>query len=216
MALIIGVSGGLRRDELYSVAISDLEFKADLILITIPEGKTNKRRQFLIMNNKWVAVVKKYLEIRLKVSKNKNRLFLKYHQGRCVNCPIGINTIGKIPSKIAEYLNLDNPEEYTGHCFRKSSVNLLKKQRHLPKQLEDGENTSETPLKRKLEAQAQTEEKSTSDKKSKSDESQPTSTQIIIESNNAEETEKLLAGLFSRVENCKIIVNIYNNCNVNK
>jgi hypothetical protein len=38
---------------------------------------------------------------------------------------VGINNIGSIPSKIATFLNLPNPSQYTGHCFRRSSATLL-------------------------------------------------------------------------------------------
>uniref|UniRef100_A0A1Y1L726 Tyr recombinase domain-containing protein n=1 Tax=Photinus pyralis TaxID=7054 RepID=A0A1Y1L726_PHOPY len=42
-----------------------------------------------------------------------------------VSVPVGLNTIGKVPSQIAKYLNLQDPQEYTGHCFRRSSATLL-------------------------------------------------------------------------------------------
>ena len=53
------------------------------------------------------------------------RLFVYYRDGKCSVQPVGINTFGKIPCKIAEYLRLSNPKEYTGHSFRKSSATLL-------------------------------------------------------------------------------------------
>ncbi|KAJ8910165.1 hypothetical protein NQ315_005768 [Exocentrus adspersus] len=34
-------------------------------------------------------------------------------------------TLGKIPQKVAEYLNLPNSTLYTGHCFRRTSASLL-------------------------------------------------------------------------------------------
>lgn len=39
--------------------------------------------------------------------------------------PAGKNCIAKIPFKIAEFLQLENPELYTGHCFRRSSATAL-------------------------------------------------------------------------------------------
>lgn len=39
--------------------------------------------------------------------------------------PIGINTIAKIPQKIAEYLKLPDSKPYTGHCLRRTSATLL-------------------------------------------------------------------------------------------
>merc|ERR1711976_438285 len=34
-----------------------------------------------------------------------------------VNCPMGINTMYDVGKDIAEYLQLDNPDRYTGHAF---------------------------------------------------------------------------------------------------
>ena len=39
--------------------------------------------------------------------------------------PMGIKTFGLVPSKIAAYLQLENPKTYSGHCFRRSSATLL-------------------------------------------------------------------------------------------
>lgn len=38
---------------------------------------------------------------------------------------MGINTLSKIPSRIAMFLNLEDPALYTGHCLRRSSATLL-------------------------------------------------------------------------------------------
>ncbi|KAJ8914393.1 hypothetical protein NQ315_017483 [Exocentrus adspersus] len=52
--------------------------------------------------------------------------------GRCLNIrnnPVLFKplekTLGKIPQKVAEYLNLPNSTLYTGHCFRRTSASLL-------------------------------------------------------------------------------------------
>uniref|UniRef100_A0A1Y1M1G2 Tyr recombinase domain-containing protein n=1 Tax=Photinus pyralis TaxID=7054 RepID=A0A1Y1M1G2_PHOPY len=52
-------------------------------------------------------------------------LLYRCRSGRCITTPIGINTMGKTPRKIAEFLQLANPAQYTGHCFRRSSVSHL-------------------------------------------------------------------------------------------
>jgi hypothetical protein len=62
--------------------------REDIILIT--DTKTNICRSFAITNPNWVETVKKYMEVRLKLS-------------------IGINTIKTISNKIAKYWNLDCP-----------------------------------------------------------------------------------------------------------
>jgi hypothetical protein len=48
--------------------------------------------------------------------------YITYRSGYCINSPIGINTMGKVPKTIAAFLELPNPELYTGHCFRRSSA----------------------------------------------------------------------------------------------
>ena len=39
--------------------------------------------------------------------------------------PMGINSIAAIPKFIASFLQLKNPERFTGHCFRRSSATVL-------------------------------------------------------------------------------------------
>lgn len=94
-------------------------------MVSVSETKTNVKREFVIIKNEWISIIKKFLGIRLLVKNNQEKLFLTYHNGKCINSPVGINTIGKIPSHIAIYLNLPNPQEYSGHCFRRSSATLL-------------------------------------------------------------------------------------------
>lgn len=38
---------------------------------------------------------------------------------------MGKNSISAVPSKIALFLKLENPEKYTGHSFRRTSATLL-------------------------------------------------------------------------------------------
>lgn len=51
--------------------------------------------------------------------------FLRYANQKCTQQCIGINYIGGIPKKIAEFLKLPNAKEYTGHCFRRTSATIL-------------------------------------------------------------------------------------------
>ena len=54
-----------------------------------------------------------------------DRLFLSYRNGKCTVQPIGIHTVAKMPRMIAEFLNIKDPELYTGHCFRRTAASLL-------------------------------------------------------------------------------------------
>jgi hypothetical protein len=53
------------------------------------------------------------------------RFFLGFRNGKCTRQAVGINTIGGVPKKIADFLNLPNSSNYTGHCFRRTSATLL-------------------------------------------------------------------------------------------
>ncbi|KAJ3666187.1 hypothetical protein Zmor_001640 [Zophobas morio] len=53
------------------------------------------------------------------------RFFVAYRNKKCTLQPVGKNTFGKIPSKVAEWLGLDNTKAYTGHCGRRTSATLM-------------------------------------------------------------------------------------------
>ena len=54
------------------------------------------------------------------------RFFRKINKFRIgTNEVIGKNTIAQYPSVVAKYLNLENPESYTGHCIRRSASTIL-------------------------------------------------------------------------------------------
>mgnify|MGYP005987225749 CR=1 FL=1 len=110
------------RGELCNMKPSDLEFKAETVVVTLSKTQTNTPRTFVVSNTQWVDVLKKYNTAR---KTNHPRFFLTYRNGNCIKSPVGVNTIGKIPSKIARYLQLPNPERYTGHCFRRSSATVM-------------------------------------------------------------------------------------------
>lgn len=119
----MGISEACRREELCKMSIDDIEFKEDVVVVTIPATKNNVPRRFAITEVGWIALLLKYRGLR---ANNANkRFFLTYRNGQCINLPMGINIFGKIPSKIAEYLGLDSPSDFTGHCFRRSSATLL-------------------------------------------------------------------------------------------
>lgn len=42
-----------------------------------------------------------------------------------INSPIGINALGKMPSRIASLLKLPNPSSYTGHSFRRTAASCM-------------------------------------------------------------------------------------------
>lgn len=120
----MGFNGACRREELTNMSIDDIEYNLDSIMVSVPKTKNNVPRMFAITEGKWIELIKKYAKLRPENTTNK-RFFLTYRSGKCVNCPMGINTIGKVPREIAKFLKLINPELFTGHCFRRSSATHL-------------------------------------------------------------------------------------------
>ncbi|XP_034939162.1 uncharacterized protein [Chelonus insularis] len=122
VALIFGVSGACKRDELCYLTVDNIEDKDSVLLVRIPSRRNNRRRSFFV-EKKCYEIVKKYMSLRPKDVKTP-RFFLKYSNGRCYQQVIGVNTFSTMPKKIAKFLKLPNPEAFTGHCFKHSRVVL--------------------------------------------------------------------------------------------
>lgn len=128
IALIFGICGACRREELYKLTIDDVEDVGSAFIVNIRQTKTYISRSFVIsgeLNNvDLLEICRKYHGIRLGIT-SCNKYFLFYLNGKCRAQVVGINMFGKIPSKIAEYLKLENAKDYTGHCMRRSSATFL-------------------------------------------------------------------------------------------
>lgn len=129
VVMVIGVFGACRRDEIVKLSVDDIQDKDSIIIVNLPNTKTNVTRTFVITNNEQasvdiLALVRKYISLR-PTSLTSRRFFVRYTSGKCASQVVGVNIIGKIPSLVAQYLNLPNPEMYTGHTFRRSSATLL-------------------------------------------------------------------------------------------
>uniref|UniRef100_A0A1B6D397 Tyr recombinase domain-containing protein n=1 Tax=Clastoptera arizonana TaxID=38151 RepID=A0A1B6D397_9HEMI len=127
LVLILGISGACRKDELLQMTIDDIEDKDSVLIVRIPSSQTNQGRVFTVINSTpdvdYLYLYRKYIMLRPKLCAS-NRLFLKYHNGKCCNQVVGKNTLGKIPKEIAAYLKLPQPSLYTIHCFRRTSAIL--------------------------------------------------------------------------------------------
>ncbi|XP_043461530.1 uncharacterized protein LOC122498058 [Leptopilina heterotoma] len=123
VALIFGISGACRREELSKIKMEDVLHEGNLLLIKIPNTKTKTPRSFTV-EGEFREIVSKYESLRPK-NANSNKFFLNFQKGKCTTQVIGKNKFGKMPSEIAKYLDLENPELYTGHSFRRTSATLL-------------------------------------------------------------------------------------------
>lgn len=129
VATVFGLAGACRREELTYIKITDIQDKGDMLIVTIPDTKTHTSRVFVISNEtehgkECLKLYRKYLNLRPPNTPHQ-RLFVYYKMGKCTSQCIGINSFGKMPSEIAAFLKLPNPELYTGHSFRRTSVTIL-------------------------------------------------------------------------------------------
>lgn len=127
VATIFGLAGACRREELAKMKTSDIEDKGNLIVVKIQDSKNHTSRSFVISaeinDGKYLLFYRKYTALR--PSTAHQRFFVYYKRGKCTKQCVGINSFGKMPSEIAAFLRLPNPELYTGHSFRRSSATLL-------------------------------------------------------------------------------------------
>ena len=87
--------------------------------------------QFAITDAFSIGVMKKFMKlhddaIAKGLANGESPLFRKIDdKWNLTKCVIGVNTISKVPSLIAQFLKLPNPELYTGHSFRRTSACVL-------------------------------------------------------------------------------------------
>lgn len=128
VATIFGLAGACRRVELTNITLENIEVKGNYITIKITDSKNHTSRAFVISeevnNSRYFKLIKKYASLR-PLNTPHRRFFVQFKQGKCTNQCVGINSFGKMPSEIAAYLKLPNPQCYTGHSFRRSSATFL-------------------------------------------------------------------------------------------
>ncbi|KAJ8914283.1 hypothetical protein NQ315_011017 [Exocentrus adspersus] len=123
VALIIGVSGACRTDELVKMKMLDVAFFEEKISVEIPDSKTHISRSFLITDPVWVKIIRDYINLRKNIEID--RFFVQLRGGIARNQPIGHNTIAHFPQKIATFLNLEDLKGFTGNALRRTASTLL-------------------------------------------------------------------------------------------
>lgn len=128
VVLIIGISGSCRKHELRNIKPEHVQDTGSTLIISVRDPKTRTQRSFVVAGS-FYPFCKKYMNLRPSLRNDDKPLpfFLNYKNARCTNKCVGVNFLGSVPKKIAEYLGLPNPELYTGHCFRRSSAILINK-----------------------------------------------------------------------------------------
>lgn len=129
VALIFALHGACRRGELYKLNVEDIEDTGSILVITLHDTKTKKKRIFTVTSDELngingIELFRKYFSMRPN-HVNHRKFFVYYKSGKCTVQPVGINSFANMPKKIAEYLQLPNSSSYTGHCLRRTSATLL-------------------------------------------------------------------------------------------
>ncbi|KAG8250225.1 hypothetical protein J6590_108257 [Homalodisca vitripennis] len=131
VAFVIGISGACRKQELTDLTTDDVKDMGDYFHFHLPSTCTTNKvsRDFVITSGDMegidlVNLIRKYIKLRPK-NVNHNRFFVQLRNGTCTRQPVGINTFGGLPRRIAKYLKLESPNLYTGHCLKRSSTSLL-------------------------------------------------------------------------------------------
>lgn len=121
--MIFGITGALRKDELTNITLHDIETHGSLLLVKIPESESNKARSFTIATELY-EIVREYQSLRPPTAPT-DRFFLNYKNGVCTVHAVGKNRFGSMPREIATFLQLEDADQFTGHCFRRSSAGVL-------------------------------------------------------------------------------------------
>ena len=125
VALIIGISGACRKQELRNLKTSDIEDTGKNLIIKICDTKNKIPRSFIISGS-FYNICMKYITMRNAIKETSIcNFFLNFQKGKLVRQPVGINKLGAVPKNIAKYLKLPDAASYTGHCFRRTSATIL-------------------------------------------------------------------------------------------
>lgn len=111
------ISGGCNILELYSLSEDNVQDLGTYMLVTTSGAK--RRRQFCI-TGPYYDICKKYATLR-PAGAETTSFFRSYRKGKCGSKNMGVNTFGAMGRKIAAFLKLPNPGDYTGASFRKFS-----------------------------------------------------------------------------------------------
>ncbi|XP_065168248.1 uncharacterized protein [Atheta coriaria] len=121
VALIMGVMGACRSNDLYQMKISDIHDHGSVYEVRVPT-KTSKYRKFTITGY-YYDICKQYLSNRR--PDTNVFVFQQYRCGKFTKQRIGVNSFIKMGRDVANFLKLPNVENYSGHSFRSSSAAIL-------------------------------------------------------------------------------------------
>lgn len=117
VAVIFGMVGGCRTYELHALTVDQMEDFGSALLVTVQSANARVPRQFTITGI-YYEYCRMYMNLRPENALSKS-FFLNYQKGKCTVQNIGINKFGSMGKQVANFLNLPDPEMYTGTSFRR-------------------------------------------------------------------------------------------------
>lgn len=120
--LAFGLLGVCRGDELTNLIVDNVTDNGNEIVVRIPNTKTKVSKLYII-DGAFTAIVHDYMKLRPK-NATTNRFFLQCRNGKLTNQMMGKHSIAKIPKEMAKFLQLPDPEAYTGHSFRSTGTTI--------------------------------------------------------------------------------------------
>jgi integrase len=130
MILMCGYFGALRCDDLVKLTWEMLEFDEGVgvwvdLQMSRKTGVLQDGHKFLMQaceSDENICAIAVTREYRKATGHCSGRLFCGIRKNSFTSIPMGKNTIRAIPKKIAQTLNLNDPERFTGQCFRRTSA----------------------------------------------------------------------------------------------
>ncbi|KAG4081131.1 hypothetical protein HA402_011976 [Bradysia odoriphaga] len=110
-----GLSGACRTHEFPTIRMQDIARYDDMFYVTVPRSVTKTRNDnSFAITGALLDYVRKYESLRPGHATS-DRFFLNFQKGKCTVQAIGKSKFYKMPRRIAEFLNLPDPENYTGN-----------------------------------------------------------------------------------------------------
>ena len=131
--IAISLSGGLRTAELRELSFSDVVKKGDIYEVTLERKKQNgekKRSMFVIPSSLAVHVTNYFLAVSAALGDvsgppiKGTPICKSTKMSKIVNQHMGKNMLYSIGKNVATRLGIENPDSYTGHCFRRTSATM--------------------------------------------------------------------------------------------
>jgi len=124
--VVLGYYGGLRCDEITNMRWQFVRVNPEGICVEYNQASKGDQAgvgfKFNIIrtNEPGCPVDSRRYKSALPRDLSVDRFFKQYRKGKWVNQPMGKNAIGSVARHVAIYLGKPNPDDYTGHCWRRT------------------------------------------------------------------------------------------------